>query len=190
MEIPKKECAHLSKVLEQTQQALKSKNSLQLKDLSNQTVHDSCHYQDEASITLAVLLYTLSKIVERNDFEKIKNWDLFVKKFNAILNLAVKAVNENKLEVYQNYIQQARKILESQSVNLKPYIQDVLRKAEINKGSKLYYHGLSLEQTSKLLGISQWELSEYIGQNDQRDEKQNQTLDVKQRAKMAMEFFS
>ncbi|MBS3099569.1 hypothetical protein J4462_05115 [Candidatus Pacearchaeota archaeon] len=171
MEIPKKECLHISQVLEQAQQALKSRNSLQLKELSNQTVHDSCHYQDEASITIAVLLYAFSKIIERSDFNKIKKWDLFVKKFNAILSLAVKAINENNFEAYQNYVQQARKSLESHSINIKPYIQDVLRKAAINKGSKVYSHGLSLERTSKLLGVSQWALSEYI------------------RAKMAMEFF-
>ena len=82
----------------------------------------------------------------------------------------------------------ARALLQSQ-ISLKQYIQDVFKKAAINKGSKIYEHGLSLEHTAKLLGTSQWELSEYIGQKH-FDVQQVQTIDIKERAKMALEFFS
>jgi predicted transcriptional regulator len=73
---------------------------------------------------------------------------------------------------------------------MKPYIQEVLRKASINKASKIYEHGISLGQTAQLLGITQWELSEYSGQTNVSDNDYNKTLDIKKRAKMALEFFS
>jgi predicted transcriptional regulator len=83
----------------------------------------------------------------------------------------------------------ARKTLSSLSVNLKPYIEEVMRKASINKASKIYEHGISLGQTANLLGISQWELSEYTGQTSIADTNYNNTINTKKRAQMAMEFF-
>jgi predicted XRE-type DNA-binding protein len=188
MQFPKEECVHISQVLKQAKKALIQKNSLQLKALSNQTIHDACNYQDPASITLATLLYALSKLIERNDFKKIRNWDLLVKKFSAFLDLAIKALGENDHKRYSSYVEQARKSLENQSVVIKPYIESVIQKAAINKGSKIYEHGISQEQTAKLLGISQWEIAEYLGQKAS-EVKQNQTINIKQRAKMALEFF-
>lgn len=190
MEYEKKECIHISEILEQIKSALRQKNPVQLKALSNKTIHDACAYQDSGSITVAIIAYTLSKLVEREDYKKIRNWPLFVKKLEGILDLAIKSLKEENQELYQEYIQKARKVLESQSISLKPYIQDVLKKAAINKGSKLYDHGLSLEQTGKLLGVSQWELADYVGQRAHTDVKQNQTLNVKQRAKLALEILS
>jgi len=72
---------------------------------------------------------------------------------------------------------------------MREIIQEVLRKASINKASKIYEHGLSLAKTSKLLGITQWELSEYVGGKDNMQVNLNKTIDAKARAQMAMEFF-
>ena len=44
-------------------------------------------------------------------------------------------------------------------------------------------------RTAKMLGVTQWELSEYTGQKQISDNPYNETLSVKKRAKMAMEFF-
>jgi len=189
MIIPQKEISHLVNIIHQTKVALLEKNAAQLKDLSNNTVHNACNYQDSASITIAVLIYTLSKLVERQDFSRFKNWDLFVKKFNSYLNLAIISLEEENFNKYEEYISLARKCIESQSISLKPYIQEVMKKASINKGGKIYEHGLSLEQTSKLLGITQWELADYVGSRTS-DNRSLRTIDAKKRAKMALEFFS
>lgn len=190
MYLPTEEAAHQISVLEHTKKSLLSKNIFQLRELSNQTINTASSHQDSASITIAVIIYTLSKLVEREDYKKLKGWDNFVKRFNATLNLAIKSLKDDKLEFYEKYIDKARKIIESQSIALRPYIQDVLKKASINKASKIYEHGVSLEQTAKLLGITQWELSDYIGSKDLSEIKQTQTLDIRKRARLALEFFS
>jgi len=182
------EVKHLTKVLESTKKALKAKDPQSLKSLSDQTLHTSTTQQDISSINLAVIIYTLSKLIERHDYEKEKNWSVFEKNFISLTDLAIKALKTNDETNYKKEIQRLRKSLESISTNLKPYIKDVIRKAEINKASKLYEHGLSMEQTSKLLGITQWELAEYTGQKDISIPSDNIT--VKQRAKMALGFFS
>lgn len=189
MEIEKEEVKHIISVLEKTQKALKEKNPTELKLLSDSTVHSASIQQDTASITLAILVYTLSKLIERQDYKKIRSWDNFVKKFNSILQLAILALQKNKFSSYENHITLARKALTNISVNLRQYIEEVLRKASINKASKLYEHGLSLEQTSKLLGVTQWELLEYAGQKNASDNQQ-ESISVEKRATTALEFFT
>ena len=190
MNLQKEECIHISQVLEQVKEALKNLDSIKLKSLSNQTIHDACSDQDSASTTIAVMLYALSKLIERRDYKNIKSWNTLIKKFNSVLDLTILALNQNRMELYLQYVQEARQVLTSQSVTIKPYIQEILKKASINKGGKIHEHGVSLEQTSKILGISQWELSDYIGQTSGKDIFPTETINTKTRAKRALEFFS
>jgi len=190
MEIDKKECDHISHVLEKAVLAIKNKDSVKLRELSDYTIHSSCHNQDVASITIAVMFYALSKIIERQDYRNIRNWDSMTKKFTSLLNLAGSAIKNGNNEAYQTHIKRARQTLESQSVKIRPYIENILKKASINKGSKLYEHGISMEQTAKLLGISQWELSNYVGQRSfSYNIEHDKNLSVKKRAQLALEFF-
>ena len=189
MPLKEEECKNAASVLEQAIKALKQKDPVKLKELSNRTIHSASVEQNPGSITSAVIIYTLSKLIEREDYRKIKRWDSFVKKFNSNIDLAVSSISKDDYKKYKGYIENARKILTSYAVNLRPYIQDVLRKASINKGSKIYEHGVSLERTASLLGVTQWELSDYIGQTSVADIKQNQTIDVQKRARIAMDFF-
>ena len=47
-----------------------------------------------------------------------------------------------------------------------------------------------MEKTAKLLGISLWELAEYSGQTNISEHKLGKTIDVKDRARTAMEIFN
>jgi|SRR3989339_613634 len=183
------EVLHTIQVLEDTKRGLLEGDSLKLKELSNETLHSACGIQDSASLTIAVLVYALSKIIERKDGVKVRDWDLFVKKFNSFLDLAVKALKENKMDRMEDYIMMARKSLTGLG-SIKHYVQEVLKKASINKASKIYEHGISLGHTADLLGLTQWELAEYTSQSNAAENEQNITIDVKKRAKMALEFFS
>ena len=184
------EVEHLIELIRLTKENLIKKDSEKLRMLSDQTVHQASTHQDEGCITLAVLIYTLSKLIERRDYDKIRNWDRFTKKFVAFMNLAAVALKEGKEESYNKYLEMCRKSISSISVNLRPYIHEVLRKASINKASKIYEHGVSMGKTAKMLGVTQWELSEYTGQKQIADNPYNESISVKKRSEMAMEFFS
>ncbi len=181
---------HVIEVLENTIKAIKEEDAIKLKELSNQTIHSASTHQATGDITIAVIIYALSKIIERKDSLKIKNWNVFINKINSQFSLAIKSLREEKTDKYEKYMEMTRKSISSTALNIRPYIQEVIRKASINKASKIYEHGISLGQTAKILGISQWELSEYTGQTKIPDVKYNITLDVEKRAKMALEFFS
>ena len=42
-------------------------------------------------------------------------------------------------------------------------IKEIFEKSRINKGSIIHEHGISIGRVSELLGISKWELVNYIG---------------------------
>lgn len=184
------EAGHVIEVLEKTKDAIEKEDVVQLRELSNMTIHAASTYQDISSITIAVIVYALSKLIERKSTLKIRNWNIFIRKITSQFSLAIKALKDDKIDKYEKYIAMTRKSITSTSLNIKPYIQEVLRKASINKASKIYEHGVSLGQTAEILGVTQWELTEYAGQTRIPDVKYNLTLDVAKRAKMALEFFS
>lgn len=184
-----KEVEHVISILESTKQALHENEATRLKELSNQTIHSASINQDAGSISLAVIIYTISKILERRDGLHIPNWEAFEKKITGYLTLAVTALLEKKENIYLEHLERIRKTINSISVNLKPYVEEVMRKASINKASRIYEHGISMGQTAKLLGITQWDLSEYAGQTSVADFNYNATLETKKRAEMALEFF-
>jgi len=180
---------HIIRVIKDILVSLKKYDAVNLKDLSNQTIHCATCNQDAGSIAIGIIAYTLSKIVEREDYKKIKLWDDFLQKFNSFMNLAIKAAEEDNLGAFEEHIVRARKSIISAAPNMKNYLEETLRKAAINKAGKIYEHGLSLGQTAKILGVSEWEITEYAGQSRGNDYVAS-TLSVKQRAKMALEFLS
>ncbi len=143
------------KILDEAIIALREKNISKLKEISNHTIHNASVFQDEDSVTIAVLIYALSKILER----KSNDLSWFIKELNYVkLNL----VREN-LQLYRKAIKNLFKTISNIDRRLRLYVQEVINKAKIKKGAKIYYHGISLARAASMLGISQWELMSYIG---------------------------
>ena len=131
-----------------------------LNDVSNHTVHNSFIYQDEDSISIAVIIYSFSKIIERG--AEIKDATLLLK--HARNHLVRQEIHE-----YKHVIRKLTRLISNVDSKFKLYIQDIIEKAHIKKGSKLYNHGISLAQSASLLGISQWELMSYVGKTQIND---------------------
>ena len=73
---------------------------------------------------------------------------------------------------------------------MRNYIKDVFRKAEINKASRIYEHGISMQKTAELLGISIFELAEYAGSTGIGDVNLSITKDIGERIKIAKEILA
>lgn len=183
------EVSHVIEVLTRARYALEQEDTKKLRDLSDRTIHSASVYQHTDYILVATIIYTLSKIVERKDKINIKNWNKFIKEVSNLLELATKSIQRNKHRQFIKFLGKTKYYIENSSQDIKPYIEELLRKASINKASKIYEHGISLAKTTKLLGVTPWELSEYIGEKEDRNLKLNKTIDAKTRAQMAMEFF-
>jgi hypothetical protein len=184
----KGDLSQIHKVLIDTKEALKQKSSVELSHLSNATLHSAAVNQDALNIIVAVLVYALSKVFSRNYYTQLEGWDTFQTSLNASLDEMILACRKNDSK---SVLLNAGKIRDSLNLiegNLGVYIKDVFRKAEVNKAFKLYEHGLSSEQTAKLLGISLWELSSYIGQSTITEAHVSVTMPEKERIKIAEDF--
>lgn len=184
-----KEEGNTLRILEETLGAIKHGEVVKLKELSDQTIHTASIAQDPDNIAVAVIVYSISKIIERPSYRAQRGWDKFYKSLIMGLENSIVALKRKDEAHFGAHLEAIRKKIEGLSGNLKKYIQDVFLKASINKASKIYEHGISMEKTAKLLGISMWEIAGYAGQRLQEQDL-GKTISVKQRIKFAMEIFS
>ncbi|MBI5149096.1 hypothetical protein HZA33_05440 [Candidatus Pacearchaeota archaeon] len=176
-------------ILRKTKSAVKENDIITLKELSNRTVHTSSIYQDSDNIAIAVIVYSLSKILEREKFHEYPQWKIFFKNFLINIDKAISSLERENLTEFTNSLIKIRESIDKLSGNLKNYIQDVFRRASINKASRIYEHGISMEQTANLLGISVFDLAEYAGGTGIGDVDLSVTKDIKERIKIAMNAF-
>jgi hypothetical protein len=181
---------NILRILEEAKIALKEEDSFKLKELSDQTIHTASITQDSDNITTAVIIYSLSKLTERKKYQEFKGWNDFYRTIVSSIDNSINALKKNQDRKLQESLTLIRDAISKLSGNLKIYIQDVFRKAQINKASKIYEHGISMEQTAKLLGITLFDLASYAGQKPELSGAPwGQTLDVKQRIKIAEDMF-
>jgi hypothetical protein len=181
--------SNISRILKESKQAILVKDWMKLKNLSNQTIHSATIHQDPVNIVIAVLVYSFSKVLERESYQRMKEWDLFYKYILENWDLMINASQKNKKQELLNYAGEIRNYLNNMTGNLGEYIKDIFRKAEINKAFKLYEHGISSAQTAELLGISLWDLASYIGQSNIYETHVNNKISEKQRIKLIEDFF-
>ena len=154
-----------------------------IKELSNHIVHNASVFQDEDSISVAVLIYSLSKLIER----KQKNLDY--EKILGMINSCISDLNNNEDEQFRKSIKNIFNFIRTIDEKLKLYIAEVINQAQIKKGCKLCEHGISIARASEVLGISQWELSHYIGKTTLMD-RFSEPVNVSARIKIARSLFS
>jgi len=180
---------HILEVLKEVKEAVKKEDNIKLKELSNQTVHSSSIHQDADCIMVAVIIYSLSKIIERTNYREYPGWNNFFSSFMKHINYAIIYLEKNDIDNFREELGKIRREINKLTGSFKKHIQDVFKKAEINKASRIYEHGISMEKTAKLLGISIWDLAEYAGQTGISDVNLNITLPVKKRIKLAEDIF-
>ena len=184
-----KEAGNILRILRKTKQFVEEDNAHELKGLSNQTIHSATISQDADNIVVAVLVYSLGKVLERDHYRDMDGWAEFYNSLIKNLGLAVKSLEKDNLKNARIYLGRIRNSLNKIEGNLGQYIKDVFMKAGINKAFKLYEHGLSTEKTAELLGVSLWDMASYIGQSHIGDSKAAITMPAAQRVKIAEDIF-
>ena len=176
-------------VLNGSLDAIKSDNTKKLRDLSNKVINSSSLFQDENLIMVAVITYSFSKIYERSDYRKYPTWNLFSETAINSIKGALFALQNNSFDAFEKNLKNVLDVIDKLDSKLKNYIQDALYSSQVAIGSRLHEHGISLGRTAHLLGINQWELSEYIGKTGIADVKEGLTLKEDQRLKLARRLF-
>ncbi len=176
-------------ILRGVKQSIKSLDITKLRDLSNHTLHDASILQEESSIQIAVIVYSLSKIFERENYQNYKSWKYFYKNLMLYLENAIKYLERKDENNYTKTTKTLIYFINKLEFKLRHYIIEVMEKARIHKASRIHEHGISVGRTSELLGISQFELMEYLGKTGIADINLNISMDIKKRIEFARSLF-
>lgn len=178
---------NILRIFRETKKAINNGDYSKIRELSNQTINVASHTQDPDNIAVAVIVYSIGKIFERTDYQRYPGWKKYYQTTKDLLDSTIKSIEKNDENLTRQNLNQIRESINKLSGKLKEYIQDVFRKASINKAAKIYEHGISMETTAKLLGISLWELAGYAGSKE--IETPATIIDEKSRIKLAMGIF-
>jgi len=180
---------NILRIFQETKEAISKGDTSKIRSLSNQTTNTASLTHDPDNIAAAVVVYSLSKIIERDDYKQLQGWSGFYKIYVGAIDQIIDAIKRKNDADYRKNLELIRGAIEKLSGKLKDYIQDVFRKASINKASRIYEHGISMEKTAKLLGVTLFELADYAGQGRYADVPEARTVDVRSRIKFAMDMF-
>jgi len=151
-----------------------------LKKLSNDIMEDVSLFQDQHSISVAVMVYSLYKILAKNENIDTR---LIVKLIrNSISSIDVDAQFRRRVRLVFDAIEQFDK-------NIDMNIIDIIKHAQIKKGLKVYEHGLSIGLASEIMGISKWDLMQYLGSYGIVDKDPNMRIDQRARLEYARGLF-
>lgn len=181
---------NILRIFKETKEAVAKGDAARIKALSDQTTNSASLTQDPDNIAAAVVVYSLSKILEREDYRKLPGWDKFYSIYVDSIDKIIGAIEKNDDVSYRKNIEAVRTAIGKVSGKLGSYIQDVFRHASINKASRLYEHGVSMERTANLLGVTLYELANYAGEKQGEEPIESRTIGVKERIKIAEDIFS
>ena len=177
--------ADLLRMLRDAITAIKAENYSALAELSNHSIHNASIYKDADSLSTAVLLYTLSKILARCKMQQ--PGESFCIAIAGELGKAITALERDDEGGYHTRVRSIFEAIAKLDSKLKLYMTEVITQAQIKKGSRLYEHGFSLSHAAALLGITQWELQSYIGHTALTELPEG--VKVQDRLKFARELF-
>ncbi|MEK6967431.1 MAG: hypothetical protein AABX51_02255 [Nanoarchaeota archaeon] len=154
-------------------------DSAKLKELSNHTIHNAGIYQDQNSLKIAIIVYSISKMLERGLSDTLQ--------FSNLLKEAKAHLENGNEEKFHETLGKLLDKIAHEDSKMGVYVEEVIRQAKIRKGSSLIAHGLSTGQVAHLLGVTSWELMHYIGKTNLDEEMPS--LDVTSRIKFTRNLF-
>jgi len=176
--------------LKEAEGAFKVIDSNKLKSISDYTIHYAGIFQDSFSVSIAVIIYSLAKIVEKRKLRALKEWAGFRDATLKNMAEAGEALQKDDMKLYLSELKELLASIGKFDEMFSEYVTEVIQKAKIKKGSAVYQHGLSVGRAAELMGISPWELMEYLGHTKIMDELPMLTMPVTERLAAARKIFN
>jgi hypothetical protein len=170
--------------LKRAQRHINNQDSKSLKILSEHTIHNASMFQDQDSLSVAVIIYAISKLLERWGFESE-----YADEARNLLGSAQFSLEQDNIDEYRDKMKKVFEFASSVDKEFRIYIDHVIEKAQVKKGSSIYEHGISAARSAELLGVGQWELLSYIGKTRIHDSVER-FAEVGQRIKFARSLFA
>lgn len=152
-----------------------------LKKLSNRLMNDITLFHDKDCISLSVLVYALYKIFSKNsDFDRANLKRYISSAISSIDNDAEFRANMRALFDH----------LKKFDTNLDSTIIQTIKHAQVKRGLKMYEDGLTIGQAAEIMGVSKWEIMEYLGPTNIVDKDPTLRVDSRERLQFARSLFS
>ena len=171
----------LLELMSKTLKGLRDRDGTAVRELSDHIIHNASIFQDELTISMAVIVYALSKMLDR--YGEISGDTLHH------LEHLQEILKKGKTKHLFKELRKLREGIDTKDRKISLYVQHVVNEAKIKKGSRIYEHGISLAQTAHVLGISEWELMNYIGKTTMY-EQQLEKFPIKKRLEIARKLFN
>ncbi len=145
--------------LQKTIQILKvkeHKDVSELQTLSNHGIEDVALHKDLDLVSITVLIYSLYKVAHcfsEQDYKEVLR----------SLERAQASLKQGNLGKYNKSIKDLFRLVRKCNASVKEHLDDVMHAAQIKKGTLLLEKGLSMGQAAGLMGLSNWDLQEYVG---------------------------
>ena len=162
-------------VLRESMRILRNDDLYKLRELSDHVIHNATVYQDKDSITVAVTIYAMSKAFK--DRESVDP------RLLVSLSKAITSLEKAETNMFEKAMKSVVLIISKQDGRTKYYVEEVLERAQVKKASKIYEHGISLGQAADKIGVSLWDLMEYVGKTNISEK-----FESKSSVKSRMEF--
>lgn len=158
----------------------KQKDIIGLRELSNRIIEEVFVSQDKEMVEVAVVAYSLSKIIGKPHFTKSPKWKKFEEHF---LGEIEKKVPPNVIisEIMADVAEIDR--------NLGNYMNDTIQHTRAKQASRLYALGLSLSQASEICGADKAEVLRYVGLTKIAEREQMKSKSLQERMKTARKVF-
>ncbi|MFA6461934.1 MAG: hypothetical protein WCV90_06730 [Candidatus Woesearchaeota archaeon] len=162
-------------------QTKETKDLEELKNLSEQAIEDVAVQKDLDLVSLTVLIYSIYKILPEIKEENYK--DIVVE-----LNHALQNLQQSQYGRYNQSIKSLYTVISRENAKVKVHLQDVMQAARIKKSASLLRKGLSIGQAAGLMGLSNWDLQQYVGGTTMLD-LHKEILPVNKRMDWALQIF-
>jgi len=172
-------------MLERAIKAIRTNNFADLERISNETIHNASIFQDTVSKKLAIIVLSIFKLEQQNVLAgKVTNLKSFAVDLAQLHDNLQHEQTDTCYKALDYILAKLKKISSSTSIH------NVVNRAEVKKSGKIYDHGISLAQSAQIMGISQWELYDYIGKSTLNNSSDDMDARVKKRVAYTRSLFT
>jgi hypothetical protein len=177
-------------VLRNSLKAIRNNDLIELRNQSDRTIHNSSTFQDKYSITTAVVIYSMYKILEKNKFRVYPGWKSFDKFLILELKKSILFVNDDNFTKYLDSLKKITRSMTKLDKNVGLFVDHVIHVTKIKKATRIHEHGISTSRVSDLLGIPTWEVMSYLGHTKSFDTSLNKSKSTIDRLNLAKRIFN
>lgn len=179
----------LIRLLKKTYDSFKKQDVKSLRSISDSVTKEASIMQDDYIISLAIIIYSLSKILEKEKYQSYAQWNSFYKNTLKDLKKLLVLLSKSDFDGYSSTLKDLLSQIKTIDLKASTYIEELVNSSRIKKGSNLYAYGLSLGRAAELLGISKWELMNYVGNLDITNEGAK-IINIRERYNTAKKVFN